>query len=201
VTPTKVVVEQLKMLRRRRGLNTAAVAARCAQLGAPEVTDQVVRNIETGRRTVSVDHLCVLALALDVAPVHLLTPLDTDGPIDVRVGTDLSADRAAWSAWVHGKAPLPAGANPQAFWGYALEHAEPDDGQAMLTLARTQASTAVARVMAQVQADSAQEITAVRAAGQAALELVARAAQSDDPTVLQEALTRARQAVSGTAGV
>ena len=180
------------------GVLNAAVAARCAALGAPEVTDQVVRNIETGRRTVSVDHLCVLALALDVAPVHLLTPRDADGPVEVRVSTDVSADPAAWSAWVHGKAPLPDDMNPQAFWGYALEHAEPDDGQAMVTLARAQASTAVARVMAQVQADSTQEITAVRAAAQAALESVARAAQSDDPTVLQEALSRAREAVSGT---
>jgi hypothetical protein len=58
----------------------AELAARCAELGAGHLTENVIENIESGRRDkqgrrrrdVTVDELLTLAVALNVAPVHLL---------------------------------------------------------------------------------------------------------------------------------
>src|SRR5688572_453697 len=69
-----VIAEHLKQLRRRRGYTVKDLAARCAELGAGELTGNVLTNIEVRRRDVSADELLVLALALDVAPTHLLSP-------------------------------------------------------------------------------------------------------------------------------
>jgi transcriptional regulator with XRE-family HTH domain len=196
-TPTHVLVEQVKRLRRRRSLTSAALAARCAQLGAPEVTDHVVRNIEIGRRTVSVDQLAVLALALDVSPVHLLTPQESDGRETlVQVTTTLQASQGEWAGWVRGAEPLSQGGDQRAFWGYVLEHTVPAEGQAMASLARAQAGNAAARVMAQVQADSQERIHAIQEAGRRGLDAVERAARSGDAAAVLAAVADARQALS-----
>ena len=191
-TPTRVVVARVKALRRRRGLNTAALAERCAALGAPEVTDQVVRNIETGRRTVSVDHLCALAAALEVSPVHLLAAEDGT---HVATTSELHVGADEWNSWVRGAGPLSQGMDARAFWGYALEHSTHEDAEAAVALARSQAGAAVARVMGQVQADSAAETAALRGQLRAALSAVADAASGQDPTALHEALARAQDLV------
>lgn len=78
-TPSEVVAERVKTVRRRRGLKVAQLAERCAKLGMPALTAQSIFNIETTRpgrpqRPVTVDELLTLAAALDVAPVNLLTP-------------------------------------------------------------------------------------------------------------------------------
>lgn len=78
-TPSEVVAERVRTARRRRGLKVAQLAERCAELGVPELTTQAIFNIETTRpgrpqRPVTVDELLALAVALEVAPVHLLTP-------------------------------------------------------------------------------------------------------------------------------
>jgi transcriptional regulator with XRE-family HTH domain len=190
------VVERLKRLRRHRNLNTASLAARCAELGAPEVTDQVVRNIETGRRTVSVDHLTTLALALDVSPVHLLTRLDDTDHRGVQATAILHVEDDAWAAWIRGTDPLPAGMNGPAFWGYVVQHAPPEEGQAMISLARAQAGVAAARVMAQVQADSEAEIRALQTTAQRALDAIEKAAGTGDVTAVLQAVTNARAALS-----
>jgi transcriptional regulator with XRE-family HTH domain len=195
VRPTGVVVAQIKRLRRRRGVNTATLAARCAELGAPEVTDQVVRNIEIGRRTISVDHLCMLALALDVAPVHLLTPEDDQDDVQVQVTSTQCCDARTWTSWVHGATALP-GTNQQAFFGYAVEHAKPEEGQAVFAAAKAHASQAVTRVMAQVQTEAALEITQVRTSARNALDTVIQAARSGDPQTLETAIQQAQQALS-----
>jgi transcriptional regulator with XRE-family HTH domain len=195
-TPTQVVVEQLKRLRRHRNVNTAALAAHCADLGAAEVTDQVVRNIETGRRTVSVDHLTTLALALDVSPVHLLTRHDDSDRRGVQATTTLHVEDDAWTAWIRGTDPLPVGMSGPAFWGYLIQHAPPEEGQAMISLARAQAGAAAARVMAQVQADSEAEIRALQAATQRALDTIEKAAGTGDVTAVLQAVTDARAALT-----
>jgi transcriptional regulator with XRE-family HTH domain len=83
---SEVVAKRIQQVRVRRGMTAAQLAVRCAELGMPDLTASTISNIETGRRDksgrrrreVSVDELLVLALALDVAPVHLLVPPDTD---------------------------------------------------------------------------------------------------------------------------
>ncbi|MFD6889116.1 helix-turn-helix domain-containing protein [Streptomyces sp. NPDC059957] len=81
-TVSDVVAERVKEVRKRRGLTAVQLAERCAAIGVPELTPQSVSNIETGRRDkagarrryVTVDELVALAVALEVAPVHLLVP-------------------------------------------------------------------------------------------------------------------------------
>lgn len=72
-------------MRKRRGWQPADLAERCRELGAPDLTENVIENIESRSaraskrpRPVTVDELASLALALDVFPVHLLVPVDDD---------------------------------------------------------------------------------------------------------------------------
>ena len=192
---TQAVVSQVKRLRRRRGLTSAALAERCAALGAPEVTDNVIRNIEIGRRTISVDQLAVLALALDVAPPHLLTPPDQDGPDGVRVTSTVTADRSTWASWVRGNGPLPAG-NESAFWAYALESAaDTEEGRALIDLARARTTAATGRVAMQLQAEAQARLEAVNDATDLALAEIERAVRDGASTdAVLESLERARRA-------
>jgi hypothetical protein len=124
-TVTGTVVAQLKRLRRRREVTAAALAQRCATLGATEITEHVIRNIEVGRRTVSVDQVAVLALALDVSPAHLLCPArpreGQTGPAPIQVTQTVTAQPEEYAQWIRGDAPLPEG-DEQAFYAYALEN-------------------------------------------------------------------------------
>jgi transcriptional regulator with XRE-family HTH domain len=94
IRTSDLVAIQVKQLRGRRGLTVKDLAGRCRALGAEELTANVLTNIEVRRRDVSVDELFVLALALDAAPVHLLTPSD-DQPVDVAVTSSVVASTAA----------------------------------------------------------------------------------------------------------
>jgi transcriptional regulator with XRE-family HTH domain len=75
------VARNLQDLRRRRGMNAAALADACAKVGHPQLTASVIANIESGRRdpqgrrrrAVTVDEAYALAQALE-APVTFLLP-------------------------------------------------------------------------------------------------------------------------------
>lgn len=85
------MAERVKQIRQRRGLTAEALAARCAEIGAPEITRSVIANIETGRkgpdgrrrRDVTVDELFILAFALEVPPALLVIPLDGGDALQV----------------------------------------------------------------------------------------------------------------------
>jgi hypothetical protein len=94
-------------VRRRRGWTAAQLAARCAEAGAPEITSQVVANIETGRkgaddrrrRDVTVDELLILAWALGIPPDFLWLPLDGRDELEVTPAARLGAlEAAGWAA-------------------------------------------------------------------------------------------------------
>lgn len=82
MTPSDLAAARVREMRTRRGMTVAQLAARCAELGVPELTAQALYKLEQRRpgklrpRPVTVDELLVLALALDIAPVHLLAGLD-----------------------------------------------------------------------------------------------------------------------------
>jgi len=87
-TPSDVVAARVKQVRKRRALTVADLAARCAELGAPQLTAQALYKLEARRpgklrpRPVTVDELFILARALDVTVGELLigTP-GTIGPM------------------------------------------------------------------------------------------------------------------------
>jgi transcriptional regulator with XRE-family HTH domain len=100
LTPAATVAQQIRRFREQRGWSAAFVAARCAVLGMPTLDRSAIANIEIGRRRrIGVDELLVLAAALDVAPMHLLVPLD-DRPYVVTPTRVTNAGRVR--EWVRG---------------------------------------------------------------------------------------------------
>src|SRR5512132_1898192 len=81
--PVEHLAQRVRELRRRRGLSAAQLAERLRQVGL-DWDRSIVANLENGRRaSLDVAELLALALVLDVAPVHLLIPLDDDQPYRV----------------------------------------------------------------------------------------------------------------------
>lgn len=76
--PTAVIARRVRELRERRGITAAQLSERMRDVGTP-FDKTVVANLETGRRRfVTVQELLALAYILDVAPVHLLLPIDDE---------------------------------------------------------------------------------------------------------------------------
>ncbi len=116
-TPSDVVAERIREIRRRRRLSVDELAAASAEAGYPELTTQAIYNIESGRRvdgrrrrTVSVDELLALALALNVAPVDLLVPPEAwdgeGGELLYQITPTRGEQTSTVREWVRGM-PLP----------------------------------------------------------------------------------------------
>lgn len=119
LSPTKVIAQRVRELRQKRGKWSAErLAEEMTKVGIPW-DRSIVANLENGRRqTVAVEELLALAYVLDVAPVHLLVPVEDDdldqGPflwITPKLGVPPSAARA----WVRGRQQAP-GQDPRPFF-------------------------------------------------------------------------------------
>jgi transcriptional regulator with XRE-family HTH domain len=95
--PMQTVVSRMKALRAQRGLTTQGLAEAMTRVGVPWEAG-VVTKLETGRRkSVSVAELLALAYVLDVAPVHLLVPLENGGTYEITpTVTALTEEVRAW---------------------------------------------------------------------------------------------------------
>jgi transcriptional regulator with XRE-family HTH domain len=92
-TTSDIVAGRVREARKAQGWTTADLAARCAELGHPELTKSVIENIEGGRRdhtgrrrrSVTVDELRILSDALRFSPADILDglPPGTIGNISV----------------------------------------------------------------------------------------------------------------------
>lgn len=95
---TQVVSTQVRHYRSLRGLSAQQVSDRCTELGVP-LARAVISHLENGRReSVSVGEVFLLAKALEVAPIELLTA--PDGGTEVAPG--LILDRASAVGWIAG---------------------------------------------------------------------------------------------------
>src|SRR4051794_4209041 len=99
MTVRETTAAQLRTLRTRRGMSQQGLADRLNQLGA-RVDRSVVAKVESGKRAVTVEDALRFALALDVAPVHLLVPTDSDEPI--HLAPNLKASPYETRAWIRG---------------------------------------------------------------------------------------------------
>lgn len=142
----------MREIRKANGWPAKQIANRCADAGMPELSDVVITNIETGRRSaVSVDELFCLAWALDVSPLHLTVPDEgawryVPGKVmhDARVGREWAAGNYALPDQDHRiywreqpvdrwKPPEPGmrrhvtSAEMKAFFGDAVEYAPGED--------------------------------------------------------------------------
>lgn len=99
------IAQQLRTARERNGMSQQAVAERLGQLGL-SLHQTAIAKIEAGRRSVSVEELFALAIALNVAPVHVVVPFDAAEVI--RLAPEHKGDHAGWvREWVRGAHPLP----------------------------------------------------------------------------------------------
>lgn len=117
-TPDSAVRGTVAKLRKRQGWTAEDLAKECAQLGMPALNRSVIANIESGRRKyVTVDELCCLAYALDVAPVHLLVPTDDDpGELDLYAAApDRFLPVRDAREWIRG-AMVPPGRDPRQYF-------------------------------------------------------------------------------------
>jgi transcriptional regulator with XRE-family HTH domain len=113
LTPTQMVARQMRDLRKRRGMSAARLAERMTQVGVPWDRG-IVAKLETGRRrTLGVDELLALAYVLDVAPMHLMVPLDNQTPCQI---TPMLSE-PAWAVrrWIGGFRP-PAGGSERRYF-------------------------------------------------------------------------------------
>lgn len=110
-----MIAERVKEVRGKRGLTATQLAERCAAVGAPELTAQALSNIETGRRAtkdgprrryLTVDEVVALALALDVAPVHLVVPPDAADEDEYRITPTSVVSVRDVRAWFRGYYPV-----------------------------------------------------------------------------------------------
>ena len=60
--------------------------------------------MELGKRGLPLDEAFQYALALDVAPVHLFVPVNSDEPLNI--GPNLECSPAEARAWIRGTLPL-----------------------------------------------------------------------------------------------
>jgi transcriptional regulator with XRE-family HTH domain len=106
------IAARIRETRRRRRWQVIDLAVRCANAGYPELTENVIENIEGGRRRggkrtrdITVDELLALAYALDVTPLYLICGLDDTAEIPVT--SQLSATALEARNWIQGFGALP----------------------------------------------------------------------------------------------
>jgi transcriptional regulator with XRE-family HTH domain len=95
--------ENLRGLRRSRGLTQQDLVVRLRQLGV-ELDRSSIAKVEAGKRELTLTETFAVAWALDVAPIHLLVPIDGDEPIEI--GPKMQASPAEVRAWIRGQSPL-----------------------------------------------------------------------------------------------
>ena len=120
--PSDVVAARVRQVRNKRDMTVANLAARCAELGAPQLTVQALYKLEGQResatrrpRPVTVDELLALAAALNCPPVCLLVPPDdSDAPYAVTAA--VTEYRFGVRAWIRGTGPLLDDDDPRDFY-------------------------------------------------------------------------------------
>jgi transcriptional regulator with XRE-family HTH domain len=102
-TPSKITAERVRELRKRHGWTQQQLADVLNRLGAH--TDRAaVAKVELGQRGLPLEEAFWYALALDVAPVHLFVPTDSEEPI--QVAANITFDNPAeMRRWIRGIEP------------------------------------------------------------------------------------------------
>ncbi|MFC6017584.1 helix-turn-helix domain-containing protein [Plantactinospora solaniradicis] len=103
--PHRAIAERVKTLRQGRGWSARELADEMVKVGIPW-DRSIVANLETGRRaSVSVEEFLALAYVLDVAPVNVLVPTESDvtefEPVQGQVVDPMTARE-----WIRGRQPI-----------------------------------------------------------------------------------------------
>jgi transcriptional regulator with XRE-family HTH domain len=113
--PSMVFRQQVKELREARGWSQEVLARRIRdQLGQP-MLQSTIAKIEAGKKRVLLEDFLVVAMALDVAPIHLIVP--TRKAFEVVPGEKGRAvDPRGARAWIRGELPLSEDPIDRAFY-------------------------------------------------------------------------------------
>jgi transcriptional regulator with XRE-family HTH domain len=96
---------QVRQSQQRHGWTQAQLGKAIARFGGTSRRGNAfdrthIAKIETGEREISLEEALLLALALDMAPVHLLVPTDGDEPVQITPNFNCPpADARAWICW------------------------------------------------------------------------------------------------------
>lgn len=104
--------ENVRRLRKERGLSLSDVSSRMTALGVP-LSLNGVSKVELGNRDLGLDELVALGAALGAAPLVLIFPLGKDRLTEIFPGTNV--DTWAAAKWFTGEQPLPESV-PEATW-------------------------------------------------------------------------------------
>ncbi len=100
-----VLAELLPQVRARADLSAQQLADRVSAIGG-KLDRAAISKIESRTRNVSLDEALLLAVALDVAPVHLFIPRDNDDTIELAPAL-AAPDAARAREWFRGHEQLP----------------------------------------------------------------------------------------------
>jgi len=104
-TPAQTIAQRVKELRARRGWSAERLAQEMAAVGLPWKKDHVhTLERRDGRKDIGVTELLALAFVLDVAPVHLLVPVEDD--VEYQVTPNRRYPAARVRDFIRGTNPL-----------------------------------------------------------------------------------------------
>src|SRR6266511_5775853 len=104
LTPGAIFGRRVAEERRRQGLSQDELVKRLAKLGRP-MDRSNLGYIERGGTTGQLDNVIALALALGVAPIHLIVPRDGEETVELTKKHRLPARKAR--LWISGAELLP----------------------------------------------------------------------------------------------
>jgi transcriptional regulator with XRE-family HTH domain len=102
--PSEVFARRVREVRERQRWSQDDLARRLGELGLPMDRAQVAR-IERMDRKVSINEVFIIALALNVAPVHLLVPVTSFEP-EVLLAPKLAVTPRLARQWLRGQTAL-----------------------------------------------------------------------------------------------
>lgn len=101
IEPEQAVADRIGALQASRGVSDVELGRRMAALGFTSVGRDAIRKIKAGERQVSLNEALAFAWALDIAPVHLIVPLDNSAGL--KVGHGLDMDYVEARSWIRGR--------------------------------------------------------------------------------------------------
>ena len=104
-TAQAVIAGRVVALRQARGASQQDLADRLTEIGYPKLHRTALSKLEKCAQRITVEDLLALAVALDVAPVVLLTPQEGEA-LDV-VPTITPLEAADANPWLKGWEPIP----------------------------------------------------------------------------------------------
>lgn len=133
-SPTATVAKRVREARRRRGLTADQLAQLLSEQGIPWERSTVAKLENGNRQNLTLGEWLALAVVLNVAPVHLLLPVDDDeGTYQVTPERTNQVDHTR--GWIRGHWPLP-GSNVVQYQG---EMPEAEQGRMYLPPAKNKA--------------------------------------------------------------